>query len=308
MKSRMQIKLHKASRSLLILLFAVILMASVAAAMPNSTSFYGIISATPIPATLSPGERFNTTISISENPGFAAMLIRISIPSGIELIGFRADSLQATDCEGFFLSIEYYNLADDGISLIHPITDSYIFAGWMARATNLYNDGNLFTLNFKVSSDIQDVQNTSIYIAFANARDYNLPTDAQENELNIALPGGITGEGQSARIGQAAICHSLRMVIKLDYIKITNRDTYEISFEVAVFNLNLPQNERIYFDCDAHDAIRIDVDISGIRGISISGFVKDDGFGVARGDLILTVDGEITTSRLNGLINSLLRP
>jgi len=253
----------------------------------------GIITATPIPASLVPGERFDMTIGISDNPGFAAMLIRISIPQGLALIDYHAYLPYAED---FITSIEN----DTPL----PITGGYLVAGWTGRTENIYTNGSLFTLTFQATIDTPHIHTASIQIAFADRHAYDLPTDATENNLTIALPGGITGIGQSAKIGTIALKRP-SISINPRYTTIKNQDGYEVRLEITIENLNLPPGEKIYFNCEEHSTIKIDVDIEGAQGIRISGHAQTDNQGITRGNLILTVDGEITTDQLTTLARAL---
>jgi len=150
-----------------------------------------------------PGDEFSMTTSITGNTGFAAMIVRVYVPQGLELIGFDVYP-QANFWAGFDAPENW----DDDFA-VSPAMTGYVRVGWQGRTAahgNFTGNGNLFTHTFRVTGEI-GIATAPITMAFANASYpfYELPTDVNFTPLDISLPGGVIGVGRVANLGRIRI-------------------------------------------------------------------------------------------------------
>ncbi|MCL1842544.1 MAG: hypothetical protein FWF79_01905, partial [Defluviitaleaceae bacterium] len=130
------------------------------------------------------GDTFYVTVHLDDNPGFAAMLLRLHVPAGLELTGITHHA--AAHPDNNFL---------DGILMPENLPRAgNIFAGWAGRG-NLYGDGALFTYSFRVTGTT--AAELPITLAFANYRGTGAdalesPTNLAGQNVPITLPGGVT--------------------------------------------------------------------------------------------------------------------
>jgi len=144
---------------------------------------------------LSPGETFNVTLRIDDNTGFAGMAFRVYIPLGLEMTGLKLHSDELPGLGNGFVGVHGW----DGTYAVYPPITGYAYINW-AQFTNFTGDGNLVTYVLTVTDAIAG-QVAPITLAFANATGYEIPHTVMGEELNIHLPGGVTGYGAVAEIG-----------------------------------------------------------------------------------------------------------
>ena len=136
----------------------------------------GMLSAAGMPKEpLTHGEEFVLVISISDNPGFATMPIRLYVPDGLELTGLSAGG----DClaEGFM------SPWSDGGDM--PLA-GYVFTGWFHRTANFtVADADLLVLDFRVADTAAVSTTGNITAAFKT-----LQLGAARPEMPSVIYGG----------------------------------------------------------------------------------------------------------------------
>ena len=242
------------------------------------------ISATAIPsASLSIGDEFSTTLSISGNPGFAAMIMRVRIPQGLELTGFTLHN--HSELSSGFRGPRNW---DEAYAVYPPISGD-IFAGWAGRTTNFTGNGNLITYTFRVAENAVPGAVKPITIAFANADGYEVPTNASLSELEISLPGGATNFGESGIIGNATIRGTIGVSITPSTETIGGEVDDYVTFNVEVWGM--PGNYTFYLDNrETNGAGRIEIAFpNDVRDLVPSGYVTTLADGTGSGTLTITV-------------------
>jgi len=259
---------------------------------------------------LFPGDIFNATIRIDDNTGFAGMLFRVRIPDGVELIGTHVHDQPDMDY-GLELPACVNNIL---ASKAAPLRGD-VFVGWAGRSTNFYGNGELFTLTFRVTDDAVAGQTVPIMIAFANGTPaYELPTDADKRELQISLPGGVLGLGESAEIGRVTFgqsIHELTIFVTPNHRTIVNRIGEYAEFDFTV--TSLPPNQTFCLAwptctkgsaCPAHP-YKHPEQVAGIEienlpnFISASGYVRTNNVGAGKSVFILKLVDTDTSATSN---------
>jgi len=125
------------------------------------------------------GQNVNVQIRIDDNPGFAAMPLRITIPQGLTLTAVTNNTA----------------LSFTPPQTMTPNPDRNVFMGFLGNAENYYGD-ILLTLTFSVSDAIvipdgDDSVSLPIAIGFYDAHNNpDSPTDQTEADVDIAIIGG----------------------------------------------------------------------------------------------------------------------
>lgn|GEM_PF-2263747 len=298
-------------------IFALILVLSfVFLPIPQYTPATGLNNTNPlISATFAPdfalndvfttGDEISMTLDIANNPGFAAMIIRINIPETLELIGFELhfDSADPSpdinygffgpacddeDCD----SLICYRFWDRATGEIYPPMTGNIFAGWQIRQTNFYENVKLFTYTFRVTENIAAAQISPITIAFANADPaYETPTALDGTILQIPFGGEAINE-RVWRIGSINIWPRPSIEISPGFAEIDRRNAAQETFQIALNNVP-PFYPPIHF-CTKTPTANSPVDINignlppGIRAFGIINYQQSPA-GTATGQLILEV-------------------
>jgi hypothetical protein len=129
----------------------------------------------------SPGEEFNISLTAESDAVIAAMMLRLGIPAGLELVGFER---HIDIGDAVFVGAEYW---DEQTNIVYPPMTRNIFTGW--TNADISTSGNLFTYTFRVIENAPIGITEPITFAFANALNYNSPVDPNDTSLNITLPG-----------------------------------------------------------------------------------------------------------------------
>lgn len=234
-------------------------------------------------AGLAYNETFTATVGITDNPGFASMVFRIDIPRGLELVG-----LELTD-----EALRYHPDVAYGFDLpstIHTPLTGEIFTGWLGRSRNFYGNGPLFSITFRATEAAPAGQTAPVLVTFASGLPaYELPKDINANELQIELPGGVTGRGQSAVLARVTF-DGVFVLVDSDSLRLF--DVPQNSASITVTVGGLPANERFYFADSATPGtpgISIDWLNNLSPNVEISGYVQTDANGIGTGVLTMTV-------------------
>ena len=212
-----------------------------------------------------PGDTFNVTIGIDHNTGFTGMMLRLGIPQGMEIVGLRLHSLPKIS-DGF----RGVSGWDGAFAISPPITD-YAFVGW-SRAENFKESGDLLTFTIRAGYDVMPGYSASLTLAFANAMNFETPTDANGDSFIAFLPGEIMNCGLVAEIGTVNV-KAVSITVMPNRRAIVNRTGASAYFDFTV--RGLPPNQ--YF-CIAHPVCLLGLACPGYAnknrdiGITITGF------------------------------------
>jgi len=228
---------------------------------------------------LYPGDTFTATIGITENPGFAAMVLRMRIPAGLELIDATAHSLH-----DMYYGFELPACANDTPPSQTAPLHGEVFFGWTGRSRNFYANGAMFDLTFRVT-ETAAAGTAPVLLAFANGMGaYELPTDYLRREVQIALPGGVIGIGRSAEIARA-IFPGLFVDASPQNLTIVNLPQNGATFQI--FAGGLPPNQVL--DPVNSPYINIDWQPPLPPWIQVSGHIETDANGTGVGTLTLSI-------------------
>lgn len=127
-----------------------------------------------------PGDTVDVPIRISSNPGFASMLIRLDFPDELTLTGYTL-----ANAPGEYLQINFKS--PDNLSEV----GNYAFMGWIARSNDITLNGELLTLRFKVTADMDTNRVLPITATFENAYfGEEPPLNSDKMELGIKIENG----------------------------------------------------------------------------------------------------------------------
>jgi hypothetical protein len=113
-------------------------------------------------------------IRIDNNPGFANLFLRISLPDGVQVVNFQNNHPMET---GHFVEI-------------YPMPNAGNFhTGWVGKSADSYFSGTLLTLNLAVD-DTAQLGPHAITAAFENIWNPDIPTNLRGDLLDIAIVNG----------------------------------------------------------------------------------------------------------------------
>jgi len=125
-------------------------------------------------------------IRLDRNPGFAAMMLKIDLPQGISLV--RYDVTNEDLLDGL-------TMPRAGGNYIEPNAPTNLvgtfYVGW-TNASDIYTQEGLLILTLSVASNA-NLGDLHVNVTFANANGEEVPTNADGEQLDIALRnnGGI---------------------------------------------------------------------------------------------------------------------
>ncbi|MCL2225207.1 MAG: putative Ig domain-containing protein [Defluviitaleaceae bacterium] len=121
------------------------------------------------------GGEVTVHINIENNPGFAAMLMRVAFPEAFTLVGYSV--------------ADFYLYEGFRISQKMPAVGNNVFLGWAGLSEEITMDGTLLSLTFAVHESANI--NNPIIVTFENAYNgYESPSNLEKEELDIVIVHG----------------------------------------------------------------------------------------------------------------------
>jgi len=152
-----------------------------------------------------PGEEFDLTIGIQDNPGFAGFLVRLGFPTQLEVLtdefrDYRDNFDPAADPMNIDYGLDFseaFTVSGDApLTRLHggALNGRYLYhVGWAGRNNNFTGNGDLFTFRVRVRPGTLAASLPYITIALANAVPpyfADRPTDVLRQPVYISLPCG----------------------------------------------------------------------------------------------------------------------
>jgi uncharacterized protein YjdB len=126
-----------------------------------------------------PGKTITVNVDLTNNPGFAGMVLKVSFPKELTLTKYMVGNLDVFS--GF--------TGPDGVlpGAACSISDKFYLVWW--RTSNYTEDGTLLTLTFAIDPDAKPGE-YPIAVAFEQHDEPRPPVDLQGNPLNIYITNG----------------------------------------------------------------------------------------------------------------------